>query len=201
MEDQLSLPSLRLSVTHDTLPLFTTVLQSGIEIKTSRGETLAKFLNRFPGFTAEYLADTVQTIFLNGTAVDDLSLQMTGNNPVLALSAAMPGLAGAIFRKNSFHSALRTETKSVVRKAEQNDYIVVTLKLFNSIASERGVDFLKTGLCIRGDLLAKFLSKRPHLTQQILDIQLEEKKLNHQELLRLLPDLAKVNLNIVRADD
>jgi hypothetical protein len=113
----------------------------------------------------------------------------------------MPGLAGAIFRKNSFHSALRTETKSVVRKAEQNDYIVVTLKLFNSIASERGVDFLKTGLCIRGDLLAKFLSKRPHLTQQILDIQLEEKKLNHQELLRLLPDLAKVNLNIVRADD
>lgn len=200
MEDQLSLPSLRLSVTPDALPLFTTVLQSGIEIKTSRGETLAKFLNRFPGFTAEYLADTVQTIFLDGTAVDDLSLQMTGNTPVLALSAAMPGLAGAIFRKNSFHSALRTETKSLESKAGLDDTIVVTLKLFNSIATERGEEFLKTGLCMRGDQLANFLTKRPHLIEQIQDIQLEEKKLGHQELLRILPDLVKVNLNIVRID-
>lgn len=200
MEDQLSLPSVRLSVTPDALPLFTTVLQSGIEIKTSRGETLAKFLNRFPGFTAEYLADTVQTIFLDGTAVDDLSLQMTENNPVLALSAAMPGLAGAIFRKNSFHSALRTETKSLESKGGQDDTIVVTLKLFNSIATERGEEFLKTGLCIRGDQLANFLTKRPHLIQEILDIQLEGKGLDHQELLRILPELAKVNLNIVRID-
>jgi hypothetical protein len=200
MEDQLSLPSLRLSVTPDALPLFTTVLQSGIEIKTTRGETLAGFLNRFPGFTAEYLADTVQTIFLDGTAVDDLSLQMTGNNPVLALSAAMPGLAGAIFRKNSFHSALRTEIKSLESKAGQDDSIVVTLKLFNSIATERGEDFFKTGLCMRGDQLANFLTKRPHLIQQIQDIQLEEKELTHQDLLRILPELAKVNLNIVRID-
>ncbi|MGB3225378.1 MAG: hypothetical protein WBB23_21485 [Desulforhopalus sp.] len=200
MEDQLSLPSLRLSVNPDALPLFTTVLQSGIEIKTTRGETLAKFLNRFPGFTAEYLADTVQTIFLDGTAVDDLSLQMTGNTPVLALSAAMPGLAGAIFRKNSFHSALRSETKSLDLKTGQDDSIVVTLKLFNSIATERGEEFLQTGLCMRGDRLANFLTKRPHLIEQIQNIQLEEKELGHQELLGILPELAKVNLNIVRID-
>ncbi len=122
MEDQLSLPSLRLTVVRDALPLFTTVLQSGIEVKTTHGETLAKFLNNFPGFTAEYLADTVQTIFLNGTAVDDLSLPLTGNNPVLALSAAMPGLAGAIFRRNSFHSALRTETKSLQSEDETTGF-------------------------------------------------------------------------------
>ena len=200
MEDQLTLPSLRLSVTPDALPLFTTVLQSGIEIKTSRGETLAKFLNRFPGFTAEYLADTVQTIFLDGTAVDDLSLQMTGNNPVLALSAAMPGLAGAIFRKNSFHSALRTETKSLKSKAEQENSIVVTLKLFNSIATERGEEFLKKGICMRGGQLANFLTKRLHLIEQILNIQMEKKELSRQDLLRILPELAKVNLNIVRID-
>ena len=78
MEDQLSYPSLRLTVAPEALPLFTTVLQSGIEIKTAHGQSLASFLNKFPGFTAEYLADIVQTIFLNGTAVDDLSLPLTG---------------------------------------------------------------------------------------------------------------------------
>jgi hypothetical protein len=200
MEDQLSLPRLRLTVIPDALSLFTTVLQSGIEIKTIRGETLAKFLDRFPGFTAEYLADTVQTIFLNGTAVDDLSLPLTGSDPVLALSAAMPGLAGAIFRKNSFHSALRTETKSVQSETGQKDAISVTLKLFNSIAKDRGEALLKAGLCLRGDQLANFLTKRPHLVQHIVKIQLGEKELDHRELLDVLPELVKVNLNITGTD-
>jgi hypothetical protein len=161
---------------------------------------LAKFLDRFPGFTAEYLADTVQTIFLNGTAVDDLSLPLTGSNPVLALSAAMPGLAGAIFRKNSFHSALRTETKSVQSGTGPKDSISVTLKLFNSIAKDRGEALLKAGLCLRGDQLATFLTKRPHLIQHIVKIQLGEKELDQRELLHVLPDLAKVNLNITGTD-
>ncbi len=197
MEDQLSLPSLRLTVTSDALPLFTTVLQSGIEIKTTYGVTLAKFLNKFPGFTAEYLSDTVQTIFLNGTAVDDLSLTLTGPHPVLALSAAMPGLAGAIFRKNSFHAALRTETKILSSGEVQQESISVTLKLFNSIARDRGEELLKTGFCMRADLLATFLRKRPHLTNQIITIQLREKEIDYLELLHVLSKSAKVNLNII----
>jgi hypothetical protein len=200
MEDQLSLPSLRLTVVSDALSLFTTVLQSGIEVKTSHGETLAKFLNNFPGFTAEYLADTVQTIFLNGTAVDDLSLPFTGRYPVLALSAAMPGLAGAIFRRNSFHSALRTETKKIQSGVAQQDSISVTLKLFNSIARERGEEILKAGICLRAVLFANFLRKRPHILQHIVNISLGEKELTYVELLRVLPELAKINLNIVGTD-
>jgi hypothetical protein len=200
MEDQLPLPSLRLAVTREALSLFTTVLQSGIEIKTSRGETLAKFLSNFPGFTADYLADTVQTIFLNGTAVDDLSLPLTGSNPVLALSAAMPGLAGAIFRKNSFHSALRTDTQTLPAATGQEGTISVTLKLFNSIASERGAEMLKTGLCMKAGLLANFLSNRPYLTQHIAKIQCGEKELDYAELLRLLAEIPKINLSIVSTD-
>ncbi len=197
MEDQLSLPSLRLAVVPDALPLFTTVLQSGIEIKTTHGETLAKFLSNFPGFTAEYLANTVQTIFLNGTAVDDLSLPLTGSNPVLALSASMPGLAGAIFRRNSFHAALRTETQSSQPGTEQPDTISVTLKLFNSIAKDRGEELLKLGPAIRTNLLVNFLSKRPNLNQYILKVQLADKELDCEDLLRVLPKYSKVNLSII----
>ncbi len=200
MEDQLSLTSLRLTVVRDALPLFTTVLQSGIEIKTSHGQTLAKFLNTFPGFTAGYLADTVQTIFLNGTAVDDLALPLTGKKPVLALSAAMPGLAGAIFRRNSFHSALRTETKSLQSEEKQQKSTTVTLKLFNSIARDRGEYFLQGGFCMQADLLAAFLAKRPYLGQYIVTIKLGEKVMELEELITVLPTLSKVNLYITDTD-
>jgi hypothetical protein len=200
MEDQLSLTSLRLAVVRDALPLFTTVLQSGIEIKTAHGQTLANFLNNFPGFTAGYLADTVQTIFLNGTAVDDLALPLTGKNPVLALSAAMPGLAGAIFRRNSFHSALRTETKSLQSDEKRQKSITVTLKLFNSIARDRGEYFLQGGFCMRADLLAAFLAKRPNLGQYIVTITLGEKLMELEELLPVLSTLSKVNLYITDTD-
>lgn len=201
MEDQLTLPRLRLAVVPDALPLFTTVLQSGIEIKTAQGISLAKFLSNFPDFTAEYLSDTVQTIFLNGTAVDDLSQPLTGNNSVVALSAAMPGLAGAIFRRNSFHSALRTATKSLQSNETKQKIISVHLKLFNSIAKERGAALLKSGVCIKADLLAGFLAKRPHLRQQIMTIQFEKEQIGDDRLIALLAELAKVNLYIVGADD
>ena len=201
MEDQLSYPSLRLTVAPKALLLFTTVLQSGIEIKTAHGQTLARFLNKFPGFTAEYLANTVQTIFLNGTAIDDLSQSFTGDRPVLALSAAMPGLAGAIFRKNSFHSALRTETKSLHSFVDGQESHLVTLKLFNSIARDRGQELLQAGVCLRADLFMSFLTKRPNLMQSIVKIQLAEKEIDIEELLRLLPEVSRLNLKIVSKDD
>jgi hypothetical protein len=59
---------------------------------------------------------------------------------------------------------------------------------------------LKAGLCLRGDQLANFLTKRPHLVQHIVKIQLGEKELDQQELLHVLPELAKVNLNITGTD-
>jgi hypothetical protein len=50
--------------------------------------------------------------------VDDLETVVDGSSPVIAISGAMPGLAGAIFRKNSFHAALRTsaDNSSTVRQ-------------------------------------------------------------------------------------
>ena len=131
MEDQLSLPELILEVTAESLPLFTTLLQSGIEINCNDGLSMGHFLNELPGFTPEYISDIIQTIFLNGTAEDDMTTPLTGKNPVLALSAAMPGLAGAIFRKNSLHSALRTETRKKNTTESQSESLTVTLKLFN----------------------------------------------------------------------
>jgi hypothetical protein len=201
MKEQQTLSRLALKVKPGSLPLFTTVLQSGIEVITTGGETLGRFLSSFPGFTADYLADTVQTIFLNGTAVDDLTTPLAGDNPVLALSAAMPGLAGAIFRKNSFHAALRTETKVLADKSAGQNSLTVTLKLFNSIAKDRGAELLHQGVCIQAGVLGGFLAGRPNLVEDITQIQLNETVVDKTDLDRVLAGQTKVNLIIEKADD
>ncbi len=197
MEDQLLSTNLRLTVSPESLVFFTTVLQSGIELKADDSVSIGMFLHQFPGFTAEYLAESVQTIFLNGTAVDDLTLPFTGTNPVLALSAAMPGLAGAIFRRNSFHSALRTDTNTLQSSSIKQEFITVTLKLFNSIARDRGGEFLERGVCIKTTPVASFLLKRPSLMKKIEHIEFDNRQLEAVELLKVLPEQSEINLKIV----
>lgn len=197
MEDQLSLPQLVLEVTAESLPLFTTVLQSGIEINSSVGISMGQFLNGLPGFTPDYLSDIVQTIFLNGIAEDDMTTPLTGKKPVLALSAAMPGLAGAIFRKNSLHSALRTETKKATTTNSESETSTVTLKLFNSIAKERGIELLQKGICMPSISLVNFLTNRTSLLQYISVVQFNNVDIDKGDLLHILSKHPKLKIQII----
>lgn len=201
MKEQQSLSRLTLSVRSESLPVFTTLLQSGIEATTAGGTTLGRFLGDLPGFTADYLAETVQTIFLNGTAVDDLTLPLAGENPVLALSAAMPGLAGAIFRRNSFHAALRTDTAAKASQRQEETTLTVTLKLFNSIARERGGELLRRGVRLQAGVLADFLERRPNLRRDIHLIRLDGREISFQDLTRCLADHDRINFTMERAND
>ena len=168
--DQTSIADLKLLIAPGSLPFFTTLLQAGIEIEGGTEQSIGVFLARLPGFTAEYIATTVQTIFLNGVATDNLETPLHGNPPVLAISAAMPGLAGAIFRKNSFHAALRTE-HPLAAATTGSSRTKVTLKLFNVIARDCGSNLLRQGVTIASAHLRDFLISRasllPHIRQTI----------------------------------
>ncbi len=196
MDDQQSLLHLVLTIAEEKLPLFTTVLQSGIEIMTPAGTSLGQFLSALPGFTAEYLADAVQTIFHNGTAIDDLTTLLHGEKPVLALSAAMPGLAGAIFRRNSFHAALRSEIKVTKADSLSEKPTAVTLKLFNTIALERGKELLALGVRLPAATLSSFLRIRPGLLPAIVRIELDEEVIDMPTLLSALDRATKIELKI-----
>jgi len=196
MQDLLTLPELTLTIHHLDLPFYTTLLQSGIEIKSSSNESMGHFLNRLPGFTIDYVSDTVQTIFLNSTAVDDLTKPLGTNSPVLAISAAMPGLAGAIFRRNSFHAALRTSTDTTVFTKKESKPTVVTLKLFNSIALERGVELLEMGVCIRTLPLINLFTKKAALLKKIITIQLSSMPAKKENLISILTEIEKIQLKI-----
>ena len=177
-----TIPTLELLAAPGTVPVFATVLQAGINITAPSGENLASFLGRLPGFTREYIIDDIQTIFLNGTAVDDLQTPLTGGNPVLALSAAMPGLAGAIFRKNSFHAALRTAVNEIQTASRDQETVIVTLKLFNSIARDRGPALLAGGVRIGAGSLLSFFMTRPILLTYLRRITIDGRVCGPEEL-------------------
>lgn len=189
------MPCLTLQIPPEKIDMFTSLLQTGIMIPTVPGNPIGAFLESLPGFTTEYITDQVQTIFLNGTATDDLETPLDGNNPVLAISAAMPGLAGAIFRKNSLHAALRT-TKSPERYTSTGPQVTVRLKLFNAIARDRGAELLRRGVTLNAESLAKFLNTRTTSPTMLKAVVLKGKDISQDELLASLASLDTVHLII-----
>jgi len=152
---------------------FTTLLQSGIFLEARQGETIGGLLTGLPGFTMEYARQRIQTIFLNGLPADDLDQQLWGKEAVIAISAAMPGLAGAIFRKGGMHASLRTETAGKLSGNGGNmQPLQIRLKLFNMIAAERGLAILAGGCVMHSAALERFLSYRPPLFAGVHEIMI-----------------------------
>lgn len=201
MEDQAVIPQLLLEVTPKDLPIFTTLLQSGIKVKTTSSISLGDFLLSFEGFTVEYLSDTVQTIFLDGTAIDDLTTPLIADNTVVALSASMPGLAGAIFRKNSIHSPLRTITGAKESEKNTKEDIAVILKLFNKIARDKGADLLKSGVCIKPESLLNFLTNRKGIDSSIQGAKWQSNSINLEEMRRTISNFSRIQVQIQVSND
>lgn len=187
-------PRLTLRIAPNTIDTFSSLLQAGMRIKADREISIGAFLEALPGFTAEYVTEQVQTIFLNGSATDDMETALVGNPPVLAISAAMPGLAGAIFRKNSFHAALRT--KAPGQQVSSAGSITVTLKLFNAIARDRGSELLRRGVTMKAADIAQFMESRATLSPLIQDIEVQGGSIAKDELPAVLSALDTVHLTI-----
>lgn len=180
----------------EKISFFTLLLQSGVQISTQHGTSIGKFLETLPGFTIEYIIDEVQTIFLNGTATDDLETKFEGDKATLALSAAMPGLAGAIFRKNSLHAALRTTGKTSAAPPSSVSSVIVTVKLFNAIARDRGAELLRRGVTIRAESISQFFEVRKTLINEVIDISCNDEPLKPKDLSTLLSNLESVHLRL-----
>ncbi len=156
---------------------FTTLLQSGIGFQCMKNEPLGAFLLHLADFDTAYLSHTVQTIFLDGNAIDDFTTPLSAPHHTVALSAAMPGLAGAIFRKNSLFATLRIRSDKKNAAEKSDDKVQVSLKLFNKIAIEKGEKFLTEGFFYSGKNLLNFFSIRPFLMDRIAAIHLAGNKI------------------------
>jgi hypothetical protein len=172
------------------LGMFFELLTTGIVIKTPMGVSVREFLCRIMGIDAVYVDTHIQTIFLNGRALDDIDRALLADGAVLALSSAMPGLAGAVFRRGGAYAQLRSNvsaTPNDFRKSSSEGTII--LKLFNQVAADLGPSFFKKGVRVKGNMLSRFLQHNRKKLQKIsASIEIEGKKC----LFSQFPDIESV---------
>ncbi len=190
-----SIPSLKLNCSDSDALRLSTVLQSGFLVTGIEGDSIYTFLMNLPGFSEDYLATEVQTIFYNGDALDDLDSQLAGQSATIALGSAMPGLAGAIMKKGSICGALR-KARTIVDVSQQGDPVEVRVKLFNTIARELGPGLFSSGILIDARDLCLFLELRPGLVGSFSDITLDDLNLASTELVGALSSLKQLRVEV-----
>jgi hypothetical protein len=126
---------------------------------------------------ADYLERRIQTVFLNGRVVDDPAVATVPAGSTIALSAAMPGVAGAMLRKRSPYAAMRSPishpSRDADREAGRQGRLVV--KLFNMVRDELGPTMLRRGIQIPGKALTDlFRGRSKAFRRGILAAQIDD---------------------------
>jgi len=146
--------TVHLTVEKNSVPAFYPLLTRGFMVNTPVGCSVKTLICSHLGLSADYLEQRLQTIFLDGKAVDDIETTEVQEGATLALSAAMPGLAGATLRRGSAYAAMRNQiTHQKGTCGESTKDGTICLKLFNLVAADIGQLFLEKGVLITGKYL------------------------------------------------
>jgi hypothetical protein len=150
-----------LTVEADLIPAFSQLLQNGFWIKGYVGCSVKAFLCEQFGLSPEYLEKRIQTIFLDGDVVDDVEKATVADGATLSLSAAMPGLAGAVLRKGGYYAAMRDQISCKGETTSASMQLgKVSVKLFNMPLQELGPIFLKHGIWVESNKFKDVLKAR-----------------------------------------
>ena len=136
------------------------IFGAGFWVNAAVGLSIRDVLCRQLGVANDYLDNRVQTLFLNGKPVDEVDRAIVPDGGVLTLSAAMPGLVGATFRKGGHLAPMRG---SITCESEDDTCELdgrVKIKLFNVVARELGPGFLEMGIIISGRRECQFFEGR-----------------------------------------
>ena len=150
-----------LTIEASLLPAFSQLLQNGFWIKGTVGCSVKSFLCEQIGLAPEYIEKRIQTIFLDGQPVDNVETATLRDGATLSLSAAMPGLAGAILRRGGYYAPMRDQISfkgQMMSASLQPGKVFV--KLFNLPLQEVGPLFLERGVWIDGNNLKDILTTR-----------------------------------------
>jgi hypothetical protein len=140
---------------------FLMLFQPGVLLRARLGTSVREILCRQLGVSDEYLDNRLNTVLLDAKPVDDVDSAIVKEGSVLALSASMPGFAGAALRKAGHYAPMRysithAEEKSALEASDG----YFTVKLFNMTIREIGPLLLGIGGWIRAQALDDFLASR-----------------------------------------
>lgn len=168
MNDTASNTTLRMVMTPKVVgTCFAALFSKGMQFRICQGVSLKDFLCRQVGMPEDYLENRVQTVFLDGRPVDDVKAVSLANGATVALSAAMPGLAGAVLRKSGALAVFRKDiTYHRTDSADDACEARITVKLFNLTMRETGPMFLQHGVWLDGHDLREVLIRRADLLER-----------------------------------
>ena len=131
-------------------------------VKVQLGSNIKLLLCRQLGLSPKYLERRIQTIFLDGKPVDDVHSATIQRGSILALSASLPGLAGATLRKGGYYAPMRSQISfGEPAPWEPPNEGMIVLKLFNLVLRELGPKFLKKGVWVSGEDLSNLFTRQP----------------------------------------
>lgn len=137
---------------------FTPIFQQGFVFETRVGISIETFLCQDLGLDPQFVRERISTIFLDGKAVDSIATTLLREGAILALSSAMPGLAGATLRRGGPYASLRA---SISYRENGGSAPAgkgrITVKLFNLLIGELGPLFLEKGILVTSPELLNFL--------------------------------------------
>ena len=176
--------NLTLTVSPGLLLKFFGLLEQGFIVESALGCSLRDFICGGLGLDAAYLADRVQTIFLDHNPVDNIDAALIREGSSVALSAAMPGLAGATLRKGGRFAVMRNQISCRTGTACESDQRTkVTVKFFNAVAKELGENQYKKGIRIQRSNFTWFVDKHSkELETQVTSIWLDGKSIDAHQL-------------------
>ena len=196
--DDTSADRLSLIVNAKLVPLFFQLLGHGFCVNVQTGGSVKELLCNQLGIHEDYLAQRIQTIFLNAKVVDDVNSAIVDRDATLALSGAMPGLVGAILRSGGFYAPMRSQishekTKSVSQLKNGK----ITLKLWNLVVKELGPTFLERGIWIEAEEVQSFIKRHLEaLKTGCVSVELEEKSSTIDHLQDITWDTDQVFLQV-----
>jgi len=152
------------ALVHEAPESFAILLQDGFEVLVPHPCTLREFLCELVGVCGDYAQKSIQTIFLDGKAIDDMDQAVLVPSSRLALSAALPGLVGATMRRGGYYSRLRegiTHHAEADASFDENKPFRLQTRLFNAVGRDLAEIFLKYGVIVPSETLRRFLASRP----------------------------------------
>jgi hypothetical protein len=196
---KISQPGLVLIVAAAGFPKLVGLLNAGFMVNIRIGESVKTLVCDRLGMDEAYFDERVQTLFLDSKPVDDPATAVVKNGSILALSAAMPGLVGAVFRKGGKYSWMRGS----ITHPDENDVTAgktgwVTVKLFNLILKELGPFFLEAGVWLKGEAIqAFFVDRFSSLAGDIQSVILNDREIAPEALIKFESQEEPVYIKIV----
>lgn len=197
-------PALSVRCAPTALLALTPILREGVDVSVRPGRTLRQSMTEDLGLCPECVEERIQTVFLDGSPVDDIDNDHATHGCTLALAGALPGVAGIAMRRGSPVGVFREGISHDAGHGQGQDgcgaggTLGLTLKLFNSVALECLGPVLEQGVLVRAARLLELLESDPEVLAGA-QFTLDGAALDRQGLLaalRGLPGLVRLAAEI-----